>query len=205
VRGLKTLAKYAGPALKVALSVLNVVDTIEMTESGISGQGWLLKAQVGQARALADAAAALVSAYDTGRFHADLLRLVETAQKNDEKFAELGVIADYWSTLDLSDFCQSASETLSEHVRISEQVLAAMKKVLEDAVLGERACDRILESIFAGEDIVGVPAFGARQDFRTLQDRLAGPTARLETHVAQARRDLDTMYDNIVQHGWLGL
>jgi hypothetical protein len=202
VSGLQTLAKYAGPALQAALALLQALDAIEMTESGLSGQGWVLKRQVAQSKVAGRDAAALVGAHDAARFHTDVQTLVETAKRNDDKFAQLGVNAEYWSTVELSEFCERAWNVLSDYVHACEELLASMTRVLAEAAAGEKVCEEILGSLAAGVDPASAPAFGARMDFRDIEKSLGAPTARLEAHVAQSSRDLDLLYDNILEHGW---
>jgi hypothetical protein len=46
-----------------------------------------------------------------------------------------------------------------------------------------------------------VPAFGGVQDFRQLQHP-PGTDGSSASHVEQVDRDLDLLYDNILEHGW---
>ncbi|MGH2895035.1 MAG: hypothetical protein ACRDPM_17460 [Solirubrobacteraceae bacterium] len=211
-KGLAAIVKLGVVPLQIALELLNAVQSIEMTESALSGNGWILTGQVAQAKQLSRDTDQLVTAYDQESYHADVQRLVDTALRNDEHYAALGVNANYWSSLDLSDFCVQAKAQLSQHVDQCRAIDKDMTSIMNQVRAGQKFCDDELKSdaVLAAEAIgaaSGIPVgltetlFMASRDLDTIAGYLGGPMYAMHKHLAQAEADLKLLDDNILTQG----
>jgi chemotaxis protein histidine kinase CheA len=210
--GLKNIVAAAAHPLAMALALSGALDAMIAAESKLAGGGWVLGAQINQASALSRDTDALVKSYDDQGFHRDLTNLVDTAWKNDEKYE--GTVADYWSTLDLSDFCDAAEPGLKSHVDDCDKMLKAMKQVYSEAQTGIDITGKLLDdpAVWAAEALgaavdmsAGIleAAFMANQDFGQLMQMLFSPIYVLERHLTLAQADLKTLYDNMYHPGLL--
>jgi hypothetical protein len=208
--GLKSIVALSIHPLSIALALNGALDTMIAAQSKLAGGGWVLGSQISQASALSRETDALIKSYDDQRFHRDLTSLVDTAWRNDEKY--IGIPLDYWSTLDLSDFCDAAEPGLKEHVDDCDKMLKAMKQVYEEAQTGMDITQRMLddpalwtaEALGAAVELsTGIleSAFMANQDFGQLMQTLYGPIYLLERHLTLAQADLKTLYDNMYHPG----
>ena len=215
-KGLATVVKLGVVPAQIALELLNAVASIEMTESALSGNGWILTGQVAQAKQLSRDTDQLLSAYDQGSYHADMQRLVDTALKNDEHYAALGVNASYWSSIELSDFCVQAKAQLSQHVDQCREIDKDMASIMAQVRAGQKFCDDMLNSdavlvAEAAGAASGIPVgltetlFMASRDLDTIAGYLGGPIYAMHKHLEQAEADLKLLDDNILTQGLAGV
>jgi hypothetical protein len=212
-KGLGAVLRLGVVPVQLALEILNAVSAIEMTESALRGDGWVLSAQVVEARDLAKDSTEMMGAYNQGRYHEDLERLVDTALKNDEHFAELGVNADYWGSLELSDFCVQAVAQLSPHVDQCQTISDHLSSMTEWVKSAKKFCndeinsDALLVAEAAG-GATGIPAgitetlYEALLDLDKIAGYLGGPTAAMQEHLTRAKGDLQLLNDNILTQGF---
>lgn len=209
---LGTVLKYGKVPAMVALELMKAINAIEMTQSAIKGDGWILTRQVAQAKALANGTDALLTVYVDGRYHARLVELVEAALKNDEHFAELGVITDYWSSVELSEFCAGAYDQLAPHVDDSQKLSDDMTWMLERVRAGQDFCTKLLndDAIWAAEALsaaTSIPGgivetlFAAQQDLDQIDGILAGRDSLMAEHLKMVKADLKLLDDNVLRYG----
>jgi hypothetical protein len=211
-RGLGTVLKYGKVPVMVALELVKAINAIEMTQSALKGDGWLLTRQVAQAKQLAKGTDALVSVYADGRYHAQLGQLVDSALKNDEHFAELGIVADYWSSVELSEFCAGAYDKLAPHVADCQKLSDDMTWMLERVKAGQDFCAKLLndDAIWAAEALsaaTSIPGglvetlFMAQQDLDQIDGILAGRNTLMAEHLKMVNADLKLLDDNVLRYG----
>jgi hypothetical protein len=215
--GLKLLfSRYVTVPLSLSLELLNAVSVVTQAMSKLAGDGWMLGAQIHQARELGKASEALVQVYGAAHYRSDLKRLMDTALSNDEKYARLGVVADYWSSLDLSDFCVNLRPVLAEHVDACQKILDRMTKVNSEVSDGAAFCRRELEdpAVWTAEAAgaaTGVPVglvdqlYMLQQDFEQISDIIGGPVLQLTNHLSSTKADLQMLEDNILTYGLAGV
>jgi hypothetical protein len=215
-KGLATVVKLGVVPVQIALELLNAVASIEMTESALSGNGWILTGQVAQAKQLSRDTDQLLGAYDQGSYHGDIQRLVDTALQNDEHYAALGVNASYWSSIELSDFCVQAKAQLSQHVDQCRAIDTDMTSIMAQVRAGQKFCEDMLNSdavlvAEAAGAAAGIPVgltetlFMASQDLDTIAGYLGGPMYAIHKHLEQAEADLKLLDDNILTQGLAGV
>ena len=215
--GLKVLfSNYVTVPLTLSLELLNAVSVVTQATSKLAGEGWMLSAQIHQASELGKASEALVQVYSAARYHTDLKRLADTALSNDEKYAGLGVVAEYWSSLDLSEFCVNVRPVLAEHVDSCQRILDRMTKVHSEVADGAAFCRRELDdpgvwAAEAGGAVTGIPVgltdqlYMLEQDFEQISGILGAPIWELTNHLTSAKADLQMLDDNIVTYGLAGV
>jgi hypothetical protein len=216
VKGLATVVKLGVVPVQLALEMLNAVQAIEMTESALRGDGWVLTGQVRQSKDLARDTAQMVSAYDDGRYHAELNQLVEAALKNDEHYAETGGTPNYWSSIELSDFCVDAKAQLAPHVGQCQAIADDMTWMMERVQAGQKFCrdmlnsDAVLVAEAAGA-ASGVPVgltetlYEASLDLDKIVGNLRLPMIDMQKHLERANADLKLLDDNILTQGFGGV
>jgi hypothetical protein len=210
------LAQHAKTAYQVRnmwLAFEGAMSQIISAESALAKGGWVLTGQVQQAKALSREAGELVKAYDVYGFHGELTRLVDTALANDQKYAVTDVAIEYWSSLDLSDFCDKAQPGLDAHVDACEKALTAMQQIYSECDAGRTLCEKLLDddAIWAAEAVGSVSglspgileaAWKAAQDFDQLLGLVGGPIYALKQHLTVASKDLQTVEENQHHLGW---
>jgi hypothetical protein len=153
-----------------------------------------------------------VHAYSGAHYHTDLRKLIDTALSNDEMYARRGVVADYWSSLDLSDFCAQARPVLADHVEACQKIVDRMTKVHSEVVEGAAFCRRELDdpavwAAEAGGAVTGIPVgltdqlYMLGQDLEQISDILGAPLWQLTEHLTSAKTDLQMVEDNTLEFG----
>jgi hypothetical protein len=209
VKGMASVAaKVAGPLLAV-VQLLDALELVEMTESAIKGEGFVFKAQLRQAAALSDGVDAFIKEYEGSDYHRLLKDLVETAERNDEKYSQYPTTPPvYWGTQELSEFCLGAREVVYKHADQARKLLEHVRGIETDVTERREFCERLLKNPTAVAAMM-VPSSGtagrvllAQQDLQRIESILRSPRAALAGHVKTVEADHDLMYDNILQGGW---
>jgi hypothetical protein len=184
--------------LGTASQILNVVETIEMTESALRGEGFIFTDLVRQTSSLAGQVNALVKACRDAGYHKDLNDMEALARKIDMDDPE-----GFYGADALSDFSVQARSVVSDHATACEQLLDHIIEIDDNAATGIKWCEAVNENLSfmtaASAINADVTLYQAWQDFNKIAHTLAIPKMRLMDHLTGVRRDLGVIDSKIIE------
>jgi hypothetical protein len=199
--------KVARPIL-IALQIVDALELVEMTESAVSGNGFIFGKQIHQASGLATEVDGLIKAYREANYTGQLAELVETAQRNDERYSQYDVTPEkYWGTEELSEFCLEASTSAREHVNKCSQLLDHLRRVNVEVSARLDYCERVMGNPATVAILISPTSaplarvYAASKDLQRISDILPAP-GMLAAHLDTASKDLEMLDVNILQTGW---
>jgi hypothetical protein len=195
-------SNYVQLPLRLFRELDQALETIGNVESGLRGDGFVLKGQVALAGNIASATSAQLNAWRDGKYHAMITIAIDTAREIDRADPE-----GLYGSDALSHFCAGIELDVGEHERVSRELLADVNQILTEVVAGEQIAAKLLNdpvfmaaAALVAQDTV---VFMAWQDFQSIQKTLGALPFSLETLHKEAANDLARVRANII--GGMGI